>query len=421
VIPAAIEFVDIAGLVAGASKGEGLGNQFLANIREVDAIIHVVRCFEDSDVIHTMGGSIPVRDIEVITTELVLADLDAVAKRLEKVGQEARSGDKEAQAEVALLERLSPHLNANKPANLLTVNDEETKLMRLFQLLTAKPVLYACNVAESDLANAEANPFVQQVAEFVRDPPRRGLRADQRQIEAELIDLEPAEAKAFLKDSGRRGLRRVRVHPRVLRPARDCRPISPPAKRRCAPGRSRRAGRPRRRPGSSTPTSRKASSRRRSSPTGPVLPRQRRGRARCRQVPARRQGVRVSGRRRGAVPVRQLTASAGAEATDPSMLASARPAPVHGHSDAPRATGAPRLDRDRSVGHRTPFGTTSTPSRITTPCAYTPSSLPSALSETLSPMRAFLSMIAPLMWQLRPIPRCGRPASRFAFSSSSVS
>jgi ribosome-binding ATPase len=202
VIPAAIEFVDIAGLVAGASKGEGLGNQFLANIREVDAIIHVVRCFEDSDVIHTMGAVDPVRDIEVITTELILADLDAVTKRLEKNVKKARSGDKEAQAEVALLERVSPHLNANKPANLLPVNDEEAKLLRVFQLLTAKPVLYACNVAESDLADAEANPYVQKVAEFVRTHHDAAYVPISAKIEAELIDLEPAEAKAFLADLG---------------------------------------------------------------------------------------------------------------------------------------------------------------------------------------------------------------------------
>ncbi|HEX2099799.1 MAG TPA: redox-regulated ATPase YchF [Candidatus Synoicihabitans sp.] len=202
VIPAAIEFVDIAGLVAGASKGEGLGNQFLANIREVDAIIHVVRCFQDPDVIHTMGSVDPVRDIEVITTELVLADLDAVTKRLDKTVKKARSGDKEAQAEVALLERLSPHLNANTPANLLPVNDEEAKLLRLFQLLTAKPVLYACNVAESDLSNAEANPYVQQVAAFVRAHHDAAYVPISAKIEAELIDLEPAEAKAFLADLG---------------------------------------------------------------------------------------------------------------------------------------------------------------------------------------------------------------------------
>ncbi len=202
VIPAAIEFVDIAGLVAGASKGEGLGNQFLANIREVDAIVHVVRCFEDPDVIHTMGAVDPVRDIEVITTELVLADLDAVMKRLEKNVKKARSGDKEAQAEVALLERLTPHLNANMPANLLTVNDDEAKLLRLFQLLTAKPVLYACNVAEGDLANAGANPYVQKVAEFVRTHHDAAYVPISAKIEAELIELDPAEAKAFLSDLG---------------------------------------------------------------------------------------------------------------------------------------------------------------------------------------------------------------------------
>src|SRR5476649_2646963 len=115
IIPAAMEFVDIAGLVAGASKGEGLGNKFLSHIREVSAIVHVVRCFEDPDVIHTMGSVDPVRDIEVVTTELVLSDMDAVQKRIEKNHKKARSGDKEALAENALLERLGPHLNANKP------------------------------------------------------------------------------------------------------------------------------------------------------------------------------------------------------------------------------------------------------------------------------------------------------------------
>ena len=164
VIPAVIEFVDIAGLVAGASKGEGLGNQFLANIREVDAILQVVRCFEDSDVIHTMGGVDPVRDIEVVTTELVLSDLEAVAKRIDKTQKKAKSGDKEAIAELALLEKLSPHLNEGKTANTIELTPEEKIVMKPFQLLTAKPVLFACNVAEGDLATAEANPFVQKVA-----------------------------------------------------------------------------------------------------------------------------------------------------------------------------------------------------------------------------------------------------------------
>jgi GTP-binding protein YchF len=202
IIPAAIEFVDIAGLVAGASKGEGLGNQFLANIRETDAIVHVVRCFEDPDVIHTMGTVDPVRDIEVIATELILADLDAVSKRIEKSQKKAKSGDKEAQAEIQLLERLGPHLNANKPANILPANDEEKKLLQHFQLLSAKPVLFACNVAEAELATAEDNPFVKKVAEFVRAHHDAAYVPISARIEAELIDLAPDEAKEFLKDLG---------------------------------------------------------------------------------------------------------------------------------------------------------------------------------------------------------------------------
>jgi ribosome-binding ATPase len=202
VIPAAIEFVDIAGLVAGASKGEGLGNQFLANIREVDAILQVVRCFEESDVIHTMGTVDPVRDIEVITTELVLSDLEALAKRIDKTQKKAKSGDKEAQAELALLERLSPHLNEGKTANTLDVTPEEKALMRLFQLLTAKPVLFGCNVAEGDLVDAEANPFVQKVAEYVRTHHDAAYVPISAKIESELIDLSPEEAKEFLQDLG---------------------------------------------------------------------------------------------------------------------------------------------------------------------------------------------------------------------------
>ncbi len=202
VIPAAIEFVDIAGLVKGASQGEGLGNQFLANIRETDAIVHVVRCFEDSDILHTMGSVDPVRDIDVITTELILADLDAVQKRLDKTQKKAKSGDKEAQAEVALLERLVPHLNENKPANILEATEDEQKLLKLFQLLSAKPVLYACNVAEGDLATAEQNPFVQKVAAFVKQHHDAAYVPISARIEAELIDLSPEEAKEFLKDLG---------------------------------------------------------------------------------------------------------------------------------------------------------------------------------------------------------------------------
>jgi hypothetical protein len=202
VVPAAIEFVDIAGLVAGASKGEGLGNQFLANIREVDAIVQVVRCFEDHDIIHTMGRIDPVRDIEVVTTELVLADLEAVIKRIDKTQKKAKSGDKEAQAELALLQKLEPHLNAGKTANILPASDDEQALMKLFQLLTAKPVLFACNVAEADLATAEQNPFVQQVAGYVRTHHDAAYVPISARIESELIDLPPEEATAFLKDLG---------------------------------------------------------------------------------------------------------------------------------------------------------------------------------------------------------------------------
>jgi len=201
-VPAAIEFVDIAGLVKGASQGEGLGNQFLANIREVDAIVHVVRCFEDPDVIHTMGGVDPVRDIDVIATELILSDLDAVTKRIDKTQKKAKSGDKDAHAEVLLLEKLVPHLNANKPANTLPVHEDEARLMRLFQLLSAKPVIYACNVAEADLADAEKNPFVQKVAAFVREHHDAAYVPISARIESELVDLAPEEAEVFLRDLG---------------------------------------------------------------------------------------------------------------------------------------------------------------------------------------------------------------------------
>ena len=202
VIHAVIEIVDIAGLVAGASKGEGLGNQFLANIREVDAIVQVVRCFEDPDVVHTMGSVDPVRDIEVITTELVLADLEAVAKRMDKTQKKAKSGDKEAIAEMALLEKLSPHLNSGKTANTMETTEDERAQMKLFQLLTAKPVLFACNVAESDLANAEEIGFVKQVAGYVQTHHDAAYVPISARIESELVDLSPEEARDFLKDLG---------------------------------------------------------------------------------------------------------------------------------------------------------------------------------------------------------------------------
>src|ERR1700678_1650936 len=167
VIPAVFEFVDIAGLVKGASTGEGLGNQFLTHIREVDAIIQVVRCFEDDDIHHVSGTVDPVRDIEIITTELVLADLAAVEKRKDRNQKSARSGDKQAKAELDLIAKLEPHLDSGKPALLLELTADEKALLKGFFLLTSKPTLFACNVAEGELANPDGNKHVQAVREYV--------------------------------------------------------------------------------------------------------------------------------------------------------------------------------------------------------------------------------------------------------------
>jgi len=202
IIPAAIEYVDIAGLVAGASKGEGLGNQFLANIREVDAVIQVVRCFEDPDVVHTMGALDPLRDIEVVNTEMILADLEAVAHRMVKVTKQARGGEKEALVELALLERVKLHLNSGKPANLLHLFEEERATLRNFQLLTAKPVIYAANIAEADLANPDANPGVAAVKKYAREHLDSGAVVFCSKLEADLVDLSPAEAAEFLQAAG---------------------------------------------------------------------------------------------------------------------------------------------------------------------------------------------------------------------------
>src|SRR5471030_2901082 len=163
IIPAAVEFVDIAGLVKGAAAGEGLGNKFLTHIREVDAIVQVVRCFEDADIHHVAGNIDPIRDIETITTELVLADLEAVQKRLASVAKDAKRGDKEALAQETVLKKIEPHLNAGKPALTLELTPEHKAISRLFWLMTDKPTIFACNVKESDLATADKNPFVLKV------------------------------------------------------------------------------------------------------------------------------------------------------------------------------------------------------------------------------------------------------------------
>jgi GTP-binding protein YchF len=202
VIPAAVEFVDIAGLVKGASQGEGLGNKFLTHIREVDAIVQVVRCFEDEDIHHVTGSVDPVRDIEIITTELVLADLEAVQKRLNSVAKDAKRGDKEAVAQENVLKKLEPHLNLGKPALTLELTPEEKAISRFFWLMTDKPTIFACNVKEGDLATAETNPFVLKVREYAAHHFACEAVVISAQIESDLTDLSDAEAKEFLKELG---------------------------------------------------------------------------------------------------------------------------------------------------------------------------------------------------------------------------
>ena len=202
VIPAAIEFVDIAGLVKGASAGEGLGNKFLTHIREVDAIVQVVRCFEDADIHHVAGNVDPVRDIETITTELVLADLEAVQKRLHSVAKDAKRGDKAAQAEEHVLKKLEPHLDAGKPALTLELTPEDKAISRLFWLMTDKPTIFACNVKESDLATADKNAYVEQVRAYSKTHFACEAVVISAQIESDLVDLSPEEAAEFLKELG---------------------------------------------------------------------------------------------------------------------------------------------------------------------------------------------------------------------------
>jgi len=201
-IPAAIEFVDIAGLVKGASAGEGLGNQFLSHIREVDAIIQVVRCFEDPDIHHVAGGIDPVRDIETVNTELVLADLESVQKRLEKVAKDAKRGDKAALTEEAILKKLQVHLNTGKPAATLYLTREEKQVAKSFFLLTDKPAIFAANVKESELAAVGSNPHVEKVREYARTHQGCETVVISAQIESDLVDLSPEESFEFLRELG---------------------------------------------------------------------------------------------------------------------------------------------------------------------------------------------------------------------------
>jgi hypothetical protein len=201
-IPAAIEFVDIAGLVKGASRGEGLGNKFLSHIREVDAIVQVVRCFEDPDIVHVTGNVDPVRDIEIVNTELVLADLEALRRRREKIGKELKGGDKHAVAESHVLDKLEPHLNAGKPAATLHLAKEEWELARSCFLLTARPTIFAANLKENELAKADANPQVAKVREYTRTHHGCDTVVICAQLESDLADLSPEEAQQYLVELG---------------------------------------------------------------------------------------------------------------------------------------------------------------------------------------------------------------------------
>jgi GTP-binding protein YchF len=198
VVPATVEFVDIAGLVKGASKGEGLGNQFLANIRETDAIAHVVRCFVDDNVVHVAGAIDPVSDIETINTELALADLASVEKQLAKNVKVARAGDKEARALVAVLEKVSSHLNEAKPARSLELSREEKALLAPFFLLTMKPAMYVANVAEHGFKNNALLDAVEAHARTEAAPVVPICAA----LEAQIADLDPADRQVFLEDMG---------------------------------------------------------------------------------------------------------------------------------------------------------------------------------------------------------------------------
>ena len=200
VIPTAIEFVDIAGLVQGASKGEGLGNQFLGHIREVDAIIHVVRCFVDENTIHVSGKINPLDDIEIINMELALADLNTVEKRKERVQKQVKSKDKNALIEDVVLDKLSELLGEGKPFSLDQFNEEEQPFAKNLHLLSIKPVIYAANVSESDLVN-DGNAFVDQVRKYAEAYNAQTVVIS-AQIEAELAELSPDEAKEYLNDLG---------------------------------------------------------------------------------------------------------------------------------------------------------------------------------------------------------------------------
>ena len=198
VVPTSMEFVDIAGLVAGASKGEGMGNQFLANIRETDAIAHVVRCFDDDNVIHVDGRVNPLSDIETINTELALADLEAVSRAIINVGKKAKGGDKDAKAMLDVFNKIEPFLADGKPARMANLDEDEKKIIRSYGLITLKPTMYIANVSEDGFDN---NPYLDQVREFAAKDDALVV-ALCNQIESEIAQLDDDEKQEFLESMG---------------------------------------------------------------------------------------------------------------------------------------------------------------------------------------------------------------------------
>lgn len=202
VTPTTIEFVDIAGLVKGASRGEGLGNKFLSHIREVDAIVHVVRCFEDENIIHVDGSVDPARDIETINLELIFADMETVLRRKEKAQKNFRGGDKKAGAEAELAEAIYAHLEKGQPARTYPADEEEKAILASWFLLTTKPVIYAANISEDDLGKDESEiPFVQSVRS-IAEAEKAEMIVISAAIEEEIAQMDPEEKQEFLQELG---------------------------------------------------------------------------------------------------------------------------------------------------------------------------------------------------------------------------
>jgi len=201
ILPAAMRFVDIAGLVEGASKGEGLGNKFLSHIRQVDAIAQVIRCFEDPNITHVAGSIDPIRDIEIINTELCLADLESVEKRKQRIEKIAKSGDKDARAELPLLEHIIEGLGEAKPVRAQGLEEEELEMIKELTLLTAKPSLYVANISEDEVSNYSGNEYVKRVEEYAKNEGA-GIVVVSARIESEIAELSEEESAAFLEDLG---------------------------------------------------------------------------------------------------------------------------------------------------------------------------------------------------------------------------